>query len=120
MKKFILLVSLVLGVSPFAQAGSELADLVLTHTLIRNQTILYKIESQTGEVEERASELFAELESDDDCKQFDLDGKYQQFRLLTVTEEPNKKEDPGFSQWVEGNKVEGFVTAKTTQLCFAL
>jgi hypothetical protein len=100
-------------------AGSELADLVLTHALIRNQTILYKLETPVGEIEYRESTLFTEMQSDEDCKQYDPDGEYNSFRLITVTEEPNKKDEAGFSRWVEGDKVDGFVIAKTTQFCFA-
>jgi len=102
-----------------AFAGSELAELVLTHTLIRNQTILYKIENTQGELELRQSELFQEMTSNEDCALYDKEEKYSSYVLLTVHEEA-KKEDFLQVQWVEGNRIEGQVVERTTQLCFAL
>ncbi|MCB0406756.1 MAG: hypothetical protein KDD34_01055 [Bdellovibrionales bacterium] len=117
MAKILLLSFFVFSTSAFAE--SELAELVLTHTLIRNQTILYKIENIQGELELHQSELFQEMTSNEDCSLHDKEKKYSSYVLLTIREEA-KKEDFLQTQWVGGNRIEGQVVERTTQLCFAL
>lgn len=99
-------------------ASTDFASLYQTKTLVGIRTISYTIRNVNGSIEERPSHLFAPFNASEECISDDNKDLYSDFELITITEEP-QNDNPELSKWVEGQKIEGTVIRKQTQLCFA-
>jgi hypothetical protein len=107
--------SLFISYSAFAE---DLAHLLQTKTLVRQQTITYTIKNGDGSEKEITSAFFKRMTSNEECKIVENSEKYTDFELFTITEAVSG-DDPTISNWIEGVKIEGTVIKKETQLCFA-